>query len=127
VGWYGAFPQGNDLATGQFDWPQSFRCLNASKKNLITLWTEDNFLDQQAQMWSFLGDMLRSAGMLAPNYGNSSPQSGKPGGFGGFIHGDHLAGYSYLGGHPAGATYKILALIGHGAKIIDIYRYGHIL
>src|SRR5215469_15107353 len=76
----------------------------------------------------FMGDHLRSAGMLAQNYGTSPPQPGEPGGFGGYVVGEMLAGYIGLGGHPAGASYKILSLIGHGAKSIVyplvISRYG---
>ena len=117
--WYMAQKsQGPDVATARMDW------LESGRKNAHTLWTEDWFFDQQAQRWSFIGDNLRSAGMLAPNYGMSPPRPGEPGGFGGYIAGGMLAGYSGLGGHPAGATYKILSLIGHGAKSIDIYDYG---
>jgi hypothetical protein len=109
----------SDTASGWMDWFQSGR-LNAN-----TLWTEDeDFLGMQAQLWSFLGDGLRCAGMLAPNYGNSPPEPGGPGEFGGYIMGKYLAGNLTLGGHPAAATYKILALIGHGAKTICIYNYG---
>ena len=117
--WYMAQKsQGPDVAFARMDWFESGR-LKAH-----TLWTEDWFLDQRAQTWSFIGDSLRSAGMLSPNYGISPPQPGEPGGFGGYIVGEMLAGYNGLGGHPAGATYKILSLIGHGAKSIDIWDYG---
>jgi hypothetical protein len=51
-------------------------------------------------------------------------QPGEPGGFGGYIYGSRLAGFSYLGGHPAAATYQIFGLIGHGAKNIDLWNYG---
>jgi hypothetical protein len=29
-----------------------------------------------------------------------------------------------MGHHPAGASYRILSLIGHGAKIVDVYTFG---
>lgn len=117
--WYMAQrTQGPDVALGTMDW------LESGRQNAHTIWTEDWFFDQQAQRWSFMGDHLRSAGMLAQNYGTSPPQPGEPGGFGGYVVGEMLAGYIGLGGHPAGASYKILSLIGHGAKSIDIYDYG---
>src|SRR5215469_4958840 len=62
--------------------------------------------------------------MLAPNNGNSPPKPGEPGEFGGYIAARYLAGFRYLGGHPAGASYRILALIGHGAKTVCLYNYG---
>lgn len=76
------------------------------------------------QMWSYSGDMLRSAGMLAPGYGNFPPAPGNPGEFGGLMGGDVFVGFRYLGGHPAGPTYSILAMIGHGGKFVDLYNYG---
>jgi len=66
---------------------------------------------------------LYSGGVREPHW-----HPGEPGGFGGYVVGEMLAGYIGLGGHPAGASYKILSLIGHGAKSIVyplvISRYG---
>jgi hypothetical protein len=110
--WYVASPNqkvdrnpdtGPDAGLGYCDWMFSGR-LSAH-----TLWTEDWFPDQQSQYWSVFGDALRSASML----GEHGEQ-----GFGG-----HVVGLT-LGGHPAGASYKILSLIGHGAKYVDIYAFG---
>lgn len=75
-----------------------------------TLWTEDWFRDQLAQTWSFYGDLLRSAIMLAPDGDKEE--------FGSYI----IAGYS--GGNPDGASYKALSLLGHGAKSLDFYTFG---
>gem|GEM_PF-4830806 len=36
------------------------------------------------------------------------------------MYGEFLAGSSNLGNSRRGATYRILALIGHGAKAIDL-------
>jgi hypothetical protein len=107
--WYFASPNqkvgknpntGPDAGLGLFDW------LFSGRLSAHTLWTEDWFPDQQSQIWSAYGDALRSASMLGEQ------------GFGG-----HVVG-SALGGHPAGASYKILSLIGHGAKYVDIYSFG---
>ena len=72
-GWYEVTPTSPAPAYGYFDW------LDWGRKNAGTLWTEDLGLYQDAQSWSFFGDGLRSAGMLASNYGNSPPQPGEPG------------------------------------------------
>lgn len=85
---------------GSFDW-----FLNG-RLNVATLWTEDWFSDQYAQTWSFRADLLRSAAWLGEQK------------FGGYVVG------RALGSHREGATYKILSLIGHGAKIVDIYNWG---
>jgi hypothetical protein len=89
-----------DSGYGGFDWLQSGR-LSAH-----TLWTEDWFGDQDAQTWSFYGDLLRSGSQL----GNQS--------FGGYVVGGPL------GAHPAGARYKVMSLIGHGAKAVNFYCFG---
>ena len=73
---------GPDAAAGLMDW------LESGRLNAHTLWTEDWLFDQQAQMWSFFGDSLRSAGMLAPGYGTTPPHPGEPGGFGGYVVGE---------------------------------------
>lgn len=107
--WYVASPNqqyaynpdaGPNAAMGLCDW------LFSGRLSAHTLWTEDGFPDQISQYWSSSADALRSASML----GNQ--------GFGG-----HVKGLS-LGDHPAGASFKILSLIGHGAKYVDIYSFG---
>jgi hypothetical protein len=85
---------------GSFDWMESGR-LSAH-----TLWSEDWFGDQSAQTWSLYGDLLRSASMLGQQK------------FGSYVIG------ASIGGHPSGATYKMLSLIGHGGKGIDVYTFG---
>lgn len=89
-----------DSAYGGFSWFQSGR-LSAH-----TLWTEDWFGDQDAQTWSYYGDLLRSGAMLGKRE------------FGGYVVG------GVLGAHPEGGKYKILSLIGHGAKTVDLYTWG---
>jgi hypothetical protein len=90
---------------GCFDW------FTSGRTRAHTLWTRDGFPDQDAQTWSTLGDMLRSLQMLG------SPRDQE---FGGYVDG------GFLGNHPAGASYKILSLVGHGAKIVDLYAFGPI-
>jgi hypothetical protein len=99
--WYSANPDaGPDTALGSFDWLQSSR-LGASNP-----FTEDWIPDQQAETLSLFGDALRSSAMLGPQQ------------FGGFVVGRKL------GGFETGASYKILSLIGHGAKSVDVYGFG---
>src|SRR5262249_870383 len=74
--------------------------------NAHTPGTEDWLGDQEAQTWSVYGDALRSVSML----------SGQE--FGGYVVG------RMLGAHAAGASYKILSLLGHGAKTVDLYTFG---
>jgi hypothetical protein len=99
---------GADSGTGSFDWMESGR-LNAH-----TLWTEDWFYDVQAQQWSYRADLLRSAAMLGSQN------------FGGHIVSSYLRknGASFIP-LPAAASYRALSLIGHGAKILDFYGFGH--
>jgi Beta-galactosidase trimerisation domain len=99
---------GPDAGAGFFDWMESGR-LNAH-----TLWTEDWFYDVDAQQWSYRADLLRSAAML----GTQS--------FGGHIVSGYLrkSGASFIP-LPAAASYRALSLIGHGAKILDFYAFGH--
>lgn len=82
----------------------SFDWFSIGRRQNLTLFTEDWFPDQMAQNWSFYGDLLRTAAM-----GEA---------FGGYVVG------LTLGQHPAGAAYKILALLGHGAKYVVIYTWG---
>jgi hypothetical protein len=95
-------------------WPElhkaSFDWFTSGRLGAHTLWSEDGFNDIDAQTWSVMGDMLRCAWMLQP-----APRIQE---FGGYVHG------LSLGNHPSGASYKILTLVGHGAKIVDMYAFG---
>ena len=92
---------GPDSAMGGPDW------LDMSRRGALNgLWTEDWFTDRDAELWSFYADVMRSACLGSQNE------------FGGYIVG------RTLGGHPAGALLKALALVGHGAKMIEWYSYG---
>lgn len=86
--------------TGSFDW------LVSGRVGQFSPWAEDWFVDQEAQDWSVIGDVLRSSATL-----NGTE-------FGGYVVGRRLRN------HPSGASYKILSLIGHGAKTVDLYAFG---
>ena len=92
-----------DSGYGSHDW------LFAGRLGAHTLWSEDWFADDDAQRWSFLADTLRSGAALGGQ---------GPGGFGGYVVG------RAIGDLQAGASYKILSLVGHGAKQLDLYSYG---
>jgi hypothetical protein len=81
--------------------------LTCGRVNGHTLWYHSDVSDQGAQEWSVAGNLLRSAQMLGTDLE-----------FGGYIDG------KALGDHPSGASYKIFSLIGHGAKLIDLYQFG---
>jgi hypothetical protein len=81
--------------------------LTCGRVNGHTLWYHSDVSDQGAQEWSVGGNLLRSAQMLGTNLE-----------FGGYIDG------KALGDHPSGASYKIFSLIGHGAKLVDLYQFG---
>jgi Beta-galactosidase trimerisation domain len=100
---------GADSAAGSFDWMESGR-LNAH-----TIWSENaDGYDTTAQEWSYRADLLRSASMLGTQK------------FGAHINGNHLRknGATFIP-LPAAASYRALSLIGHGAKILDFYGFGH--
>lgn len=97
---------GPDAAMGMPDWFDLGR-----KRAVSCLWTEDWFPDQDAQLWSLYGDLLRCAareGDLA---------------YGGYVVGQGMSWSNVRDG----ATYKILSLVAHGAKALDIYIFGEIL
>lgn len=109
--WYTASPNvkmgnnpdtGPDAATGNMDWMASGRM------NSHTPWSEDWFADHEAYLWSFRADLLRSSVMLG------SPP---------FSFGAHVAGLT-LGDIEEGTTYRVLTLVGRGAKYIDFYTFG---
>lgn len=92
---------GPDSAMGMPDW------FDLGRKRAVTcIWTEDWFGDQEAQLWSLYGDLLRCAARE-----------------GGVEYGGYAVGHS-TGAFPEGAAYKILSLVGHGAKVIDPYTFG---
>jgi hypothetical protein len=91
---------GPDTAFGMMDW------LESGRRRASTPWTEDWFADQQSQHWSFYGDLLRSSAAL-----------------GELDFGSYVIGVT-TGSHPAGASYRVLSLVGHGAKAVDVYSWG---
>ncbi|MFO0872027.1 MAG: hypothetical protein U0935_24130 [Pirellulales bacterium] len=92
---------GPDAAMGMPDW------FDLGRKRAVTcLWTEDWFGDADAQQWSLYGDLLRCAARQ-----------------GGIQYGGYPVGHS-MGAFPAGASYKLAALLGHGAKVVDPYIFG---
>ncbi len=94
--------QGLDAAMGGFDW------FTSGRLNAHTLWTEDEFGDWYSQIWSFYGDVLQSA----VQHGDRT--------FGGYVR----AYGNRVGAHSAGASYKLLSLVGHGAKSLNVYSFG---
>lgn len=97
---------GPDAAMGMPDWFDLGR-----KRAVSCLWTEDWVPDQDAQLWSLYGDLLRCAareGDLA---------------YGGYVVGQGLSWSNVRDG----ATYKIMSLVAHGAKAVELYIFGEIL
>ncbi|MEO8494884.1 MAG: hypothetical protein ABI614_07425, partial [Planctomycetota bacterium] len=92
---------GPDAGMGMPDWFDLGR-----KRAVSCIWTEDWFGDRDAQLWSLYGDLLRCSARE-----------------GGIEYGGYPVGQS-TGAMPDGATLKIAALIGHGAKTIDPYVFG---
>jgi hypothetical protein len=103
--WLANIPTGPEKGSNIFylDW------LTCGRVNGHTLWYQSDVSDQGAQEWSVAGNLLRSAQVLG---------SGSDLKFGGYLNG------KTLGNHPSGASYKIFSLIGHGAKLIDLYQFG---
>lgn len=93
---------GPDAGMGLPDWFDLGR-----KKAVSCIWTEDWFGDSSAQNWSMYGDLLRCAARE-----------------GGIEYGGYIVGHTTGGRVPEGGKYKIMALIGHGAKAIDPYIFG---
>lgn len=93
---------GPDAGMGMPDWFDLGR-----KKAVSCIWTEDWFGDSSAQNWSMYTDLLR----CAAREGNIE--------YGGYIVG-HTTGARV----PDGGKYKIMSLVGHGAKAIDPYIFG---
>jgi hypothetical protein len=91
---------GPDSAYGSMDWFENGR------QSSNTLWSEDWFGDSSAQNWSYYCDLLRSAAMLGQER------------FGGYVIGASVGGFS------SGAKYKILSLLGHGGKSLDMFTFG---
>jgi hypothetical protein len=97
---------GPDAAAGMPDWFDLVR-----KRAMSCLWTEDWFGDWDAQLWSLYGDLLRCAARES----NLS--------YGGYLVGQSMSAFNV----PGGATYKIMALAAHGAKVFEIYLFGELL
>jgi len=92
---------GPDSAMGGPDW------FDFGRKGSVTAqWSEDWFYDGDAQVWSFRGDLLRSS-VLEKD----------------IVTGAYVVG-RVTGTVPEGGMYKIMALVGHGAKMIDTYTFG---
>jgi len=91
----------NQQSMGGPDW------LLGGRLRGFTPWTEDGVDDSQlVQQWSFYADLLRSAAMLGD------------GRFGSYTRG------IIQGVREHDAAYRILSLVGAGAKIVDIYTFG---
>src|SRR5262249_12916865 len=103
--WYKATNARLDGGTTTIDGEGSIDWMESGRLNAYTLWAEDLFPNQESGQWSFTADALRSAAMEG---------SGQ---FGGYVHGVSL------GGERSGASYRILSLIGHGAKTVDLYTF----
>src|SRR5262249_56743 len=101
--WYNPFatPTAPDAGEGFFDW------LETGRLGGLDPLASDWFPDQQAEDWSVYADALRSAAMLGTDTE-----------FSGYVVGRKL------GDVPAGASYKILSLLGHGAKAVNLYSFG---
>ncbi|MCM8758533.1 MAG: hypothetical protein NC906_02005 [Candidatus Omnitrophica bacterium] len=93
---------GPDAGMGLPDWFDLGR-----KRAVSCIWTEDWFGDSSAQNWSMYGDLLRCAARE-----------------GGIEYGGYIVGHTTGGRVPEGGKYKIMALVGHGAKAIDPYIFG---
>lgn len=75
-------------------------------KSVTHLWTEDWSSDQDGILWSHYADLMRCAARE-----------------GGLQFGGYIIGQS-TGHFPAGETYKLLSLFGHGGKAVDFYAFG---
>lgn len=91
---------GPSLAMAGFDW------LHSGRTAAYTPFSMDIAFDPDPQHCSFLGDALRSAAAAGGQE------------FGAYVDGQ------VLGVNEAGASYKVLSLIGHGAKLLDVYCFG---
>ncbi|GIJ43370.1 hypothetical protein Val02_02560 [Virgisporangium aliadipatigenens] len=85
---------------GGFDWYTSARLGSHN------LWSADWVPDDTAVLWSVRASALGTAAALGT----------RP--FGGYVVGNMLTG------HPAGASYKALSLVGRGGKAVDFYCFG---
>lgn len=94
---------GPHAAMGMPDWFDLGR-----KKAVTCMWTEDWFGDNDAMHWSLYSDLMRCA----------ARESGIE--FGGYVIGATLGGSANM----EGGKYKIMALAGHGARVIDPWLFG---
>jgi len=93
---------GPDAAEGMPDWFDLGR-----KKAVSCIWTEDWFGDADAQQWSFNTDLMRCAAREGP-----------------VEYGAYVVGQSTGAMPEVGGKYKIMSLMGHGAKALDPYIFG---
>ena len=94
---------GPDTAAGAPDWFELGR-----KNGVSAMWTEDWFVDSLSNTWSIYGDLLRCTAREGEN----------------IEYGSYVCG-PWAGQYPVeGMKYKILSLIGHGAKAMEAYTFG---
>ncbi|HXK22525.1 MAG TPA: hypothetical protein VMS55_07610 [Myxococcota bacterium] len=89
------------------------------RSSSLTLWTEDWTSDLDAQKWSLYADAMRSGESTA-----AVP-------FGGYVIGlclgddpDPRCINDFLRQPRAGVSYKLLSLVGKGAKAVSVYNWG---
>ena len=106
---------GPDAGEGLLDWMDSGR-----QKAVGAFWTEDWFDDRSAELWSMNADVLRAATFEA----NGQQWPAVPNELGGDVHefGGYVVGKALSS--DWGARLKALALVGHGAKVVQWYTYG---
>lgn len=92
---------GPDAAMGMPNWFDLGR-----KRAATCFWTEDWFIDAEAQVWSVYGDLMRCAARE-----------------GGIEMGAYVVGRTTWQ-VPDGGAYKVLSLVGHGTKVFDFYTFG---
>lgn len=98
-------------------WPDWFEI---GRQAGFTLWLEpvletqppgDDLSDRASQWWSYSANLAHSAANCAKAAGAPPDVA-----FGGML--------TWFGQHPAGASYKVFSMVGHGAKGVDLYWCG---
>src|SRR5262249_20116210 len=113
----------NDTASGSVDW------LDSSRLAVSSPFTEvgENIRDQQAEQLSTVSDVLRSAALLT--WQNTPGANVDPNNIGSFPSeawqnfGMNVGGIK-IGGFPSGASYRILSVLGHGGKAVNVPVFG---
>lgn len=95
---------GPERATGSADW------FTAGRRRTHALWTEDWVSDNNADVWDYRMEVLRSADSAA----GQDPK---------LPMGVYVIP-NVSGQNPEGLSYKILSAVGHGAKILDFFNFG---